>query len=286
MALEETDGAPELWNARAGAAWIRQQQRTDRQLESFGHALMAKLEPRPGERVLDVGCGCGQTTIELGQRVAPGGAVVGVDISDEMLAYARSRAVREGAQNVEFVHADAERAPFEDGKYDVVFSRFGVMFFENAQNAFENLRRALTSKGRLGFVCWQAFERNPWSRLPLRAVQDALQIRELPPLFIEGSRGPFAFADPDLVRGILEGAGFRGIAIDRFETQMRVGASTALDDIVEYASEIGPAARLIAAQDPELRPRGVAALRECFASLLTAEGVVLDAAAFLVTALA
>src|SRR5881628_2723223 len=153
-----------------------------------------------GERVIDIGCGCGDTTIALARRVGPAGLVLGIDVSAPMLARAADAAREAGVAHVRFEHADAQTHRFPAQAFDVLYSRFGVMFFSDPAAAFGNLRTALRPGGRLGFVCWQAVPENPWIAVPLEA---AAQHMALPPPPAPGAPGPFSFADPERVRRIL-----------------------------------------------------------------------------------
>src|SRR5262249_19802986 len=148
----------------------------DRQLEAITEQTVAVLAPRPGERLLDVGSGCGQTTLSLAASVSPGGEVLGVDISRPMLAVARQRAAAATAPGPAFIEADAQTFPFEPESFDGLFSRFGVMFFGDPKAAFRNLLGALKPGGRLVFVCWRGLAENPWMTAPLAAAA-----RDLPP---------------------------------------------------------------------------------------------------------
>ena len=136
-------GQIEHWNADAGDAWARLQARMDAQIGPLGEEAIEALGPRPGERIIDVGCGCGDTSLALATRVSPGGSVTGIDISRPMLAVARRRAMPRPSARVEFLEADAETHAFPAGEADAIFSRFGVMFFERPTRAFANLRSAL-----------------------------------------------------------------------------------------------------------------------------------------------
>jgi SAM-dependent methyltransferase len=212
---------------------------------------MARLPLAPGQSVLDVGCGCGQTLLQLADLVGPSGRVVGVDISPPMLARARERAA--ARPEISLVEADAQSYPLPPASFDAVYSRFGVMFFEDPRAAFANLSAALRPGGRLAFVCWQAIERNPWAAIPLAAVQ-RLQPTATPRAPPAGPPGPFSFADPDHVRAILSAAGFASIQLDRWEAPLHIGGAMTLAEAREYAARSGPAARAIAASPEDARP--------------------------------
>ncbi len=208
------------WNEEAGPRWVRQQQRLDAQIDPLGLAAMQRADVKPGEQMLDVDCG--QTALELAERVGPSSAVVGIDISQPLLARARERQTELGVKNLEFLNADAQTYPFTPERFDLVFSRFGVMFFADPSAAFANLCTALRSVGRLCFVCWQSLEKNDWVRIPLRA---AAQRVVLPAPPAPGALGPFAFADPDHVRRILTGGGFTDISFEAYKTQLSLGSA-------------------------------------------------------------
>lgn len=235
----------------------------------------------PGDRVLDVGCGCGGSSVELARRVGQAGTVRGVDVADVMLARATERAREAGLRNVTFTAADASTHPFDTGAVDVVYSRFGVMFFADPPAAFANIRRALVPGGRLAFVCWQAPEHNPWLTRPMAALAQALPMPPPPP---QDAPGPFAFADQERVRTILQRAGFRDVACRAYRDTITLGATTDLDGAVEFTLQLGPAARMLREQGPEVRPTAARIIREALAPLHTAEGVRLPALASIVTA--
>ena len=155
------------WNEGAGPTWVELQAPLDRQLAPLGQAAMAALAPKPGERILDIGCGAGNTTLELARAVAPDGRVTGADISHTLLEVARRRGA--DMAGVRFVEADVQVHSFEPGGFDAVFSRFGVMFFSDPTAAFVNIRRALKPGGRLAFVCWRTPAENPIMSLPMAA---------------------------------------------------------------------------------------------------------------------
>ncbi len=270
------------WNDQSGPKWVARQDQLDRQLAQFGEAVMDALGVAPGQRALDVGCGCGDTTIALAKRVGPSGRARGVDISQPMLARARERAAEAGLANVRFDAADAQTHAFEPRSTDVVFSRFGVMFFADPTAAFTNLRGALADGGRVGFVCWQPLPENSWMRVPIMA---AAQHLTLPPPPAPGTPGPFSFADRDRVGGILAGAKLRDVAFTSFTPSLEVGGGGGgLDDAVEFILQLGPMAAVLREAPASALPKVTEAVREALAPYTTPRGVVMSSAAWIVTA--
>ena len=269
------------WN-ESGAKWVALHDAIDLQIRPLGLRAMDRAALHAGDRALDVGCGCGATTIELARRVAPGGSVTGIDISAVMLDEARRRAAAIGAA-AQFMLADAQTYAFAPASVDVVFSRFGVMFFVNPTAAFANLRRALRPEGRLAFVCWRSLPENPWMFVPLGA---ALQVVPPPlPTPAPDAPGPFAFADPNRVRGILDGAGYRDVQLDAVDDELIVGGGAGLDETVAFMLQMGPTGILLrAANDPSLEARVAAAVREALVPYVTPAGVRMRSASWIVTA--
>jgi len=270
------------WTEQAGPVWVELQDRLDRQIRPHGALALGALELRGGERVLDVGSGCGDTAVELARRVGPEGAVLGVDISQPMLARARERAA--GLPQVSFLQADAQTADLPRAGFDAVFSRFGVMFFEKPVAAFRNLRAALRPGGRLAFVCWRPPQENPWITLPMVAVAPLL---ELPPPPPAGAPGMFAFADGQRVSSLLEEAGFEGVRVEPREVRMAPGGGS-LEDAVDTFLRVGPVAAALreAVADPALRQKAAEAVRQAFegAASQGSSSFELGSAVWLVTA--
>ncbi len=271
------------WQDKAGRTWSDLYLETDRQLEPLGTIALERLAPRPGERVLDVGCGCGQTLLQLARAVGPAGRVLGVDVSEEMLGRARAR-VADAAPGAEvaIVCGDAAAHPFPDGAFDAIYSRFGVMFFDDPPAAFAHLRAALAPGGRLAFVSWQAQEHNPWSLVPLRAVQAALTDVPPLPMLAPGAPGPFSLADAEQLRALLAGAGFRDVVAEPVKVEIRVAAT--IGEAVAYLRQIGPAARQLAEVPPERRPVGEQAIARAIAPYASERGVIMQGAILIVTA--
>jgi SAM-dependent methyltransferase len=257
--------------------------RTDAQLGPLGRIVIDRLSPQPGDRVLDVGCGAGQTLLDLAERVGPGGRVVGVDVSDPLVERARERIAQAGVSHAEVVLDNAATARF-DRPFDLVFSRFGVMFFQDSVAAFRNLLAALRPGGRLGFVSWQAMDKNAWATVPLAAVRGVAPELPLPELFQPGGPGPFNLSDPVAVRSILEGAGFSQVEVEPREVELVVGGEGTLDDAVDFTLQIGPAARFAAQADPALLPGFRQALSDALSPFATERGIVFVAHILVVTA--
>jgi SAM-dependent methyltransferase len=269
----------EYWSGKAGEKWVDGQQKLDEMLEPFGNAAMDAAQVGLGERVIDVGCGCGATSLELGRRVSLLGSVMGIDISGLMLNRAGERAAQESAANLTFAMADASTYRFERESADLVFSRFGVMFFRNPVEAFANLRAALKPTGRLAFVCWRSLDRNAWVKVPRDA---ALKHVPAPAPAAPDEPGPFAFADSDRVTGILRDAGFRGIVMEPHE--IKVHNEGSLDEVVRHVTELGPTSRLLAEVEDDVRKTAIAEIREALRSHHDGEAIHMDAATWIVTA--
>lgn len=273
----------EHWNSGDDAGhWVDKQARYDGMLKTFGDMVLSAVALAPGERVLDVGCGCGATTLQAAATVAPGEAV-GADLSVPMLARAREDAAAAGLTNATFVEADAQVHPFEPASFDAVISRFGVMFFNDPVAAFRNLRSASRPGGRLSFVCWQPMIANQWLVVPGAALAE---IVPFPDLGGPDAPGMFAFSDADRVRGILSDAGWSAIEVAGVETPIPVGGKGTLDDAVDFLRTGSLGRTMLAGADEDTLARAEAAVRDAMAPFVTDDGVLLGAAVWLVRATA
>jgi SAM-dependent methyltransferase len=268
------------WNGEQGRRWAQLQQHTDAMIAPFGRAALQAAAPQPGERVLDIGCGCGTETLALARAVMPGGQVLGVDVSAPMLEVARQLAAGAPELPLRFAEADAATAALPPSQ-DLLYSRFGLMFFDRPAAALRHLRGALRPGGRIVFICWRAPRDNPWAMAPLVAARKALGIT--PPPADPLAPGPFAFADEPRLRGLLEQAGYQAIDIRRVDALLHIGSDA--DDAAAQSLRIGPAARLARDAGPAHEPLVRQAVTQALAALAAADGSVhLAGSVWLVTA--
>ncbi|WP_309627285.1 class I SAM-dependent methyltransferase [Brevundimonas sp.] len=235
-----------FWAQKGGDAWLQLQGLMERLYLPISDAILDRLDPPAGARILDVGCGGGATTLALARRLGPDGQAVGVDISQSLLDSARRQASAAGVDNVEFVQADAQQHDFHRNSFDAIISRFGVMFFSDPDAAFANLRRATRYGGILVMVCWRRAEDNPLALLPADAAAPLLS--EPPQVTTEGP-GRFAFRDPDHVRGILTRSGWRDIDI----TPLDVSTPLDFDEAMALSTRLGVLATVLPGLDDRLR---------------------------------
>jgi ubiquinone/menaquinone biosynthesis C-methylase UbiE len=267
------------WNGPGGQHWTDRQQAQDILLEPVSDILIGRARPKPGEWIVDVGCGCGATSTALAQKVGPTGHVLGIDISVPMLA--RARQLAPAGMPVDFVLADATVYPFEPARFDLLVSRFGVMFFAEPAISFANMRKALRPSGRLSFACWREPRDNPWMMTALQAVYK--HVPKLPQLGPEDP-GPFSFASETRVRRILSEAGFSGIEMERCDLTLDVAIGRGLDGAVETALEIGPTSRALEGQPADVVAAATSSIREALAPFISGQSVPLDASIWIVTA--
>jgi len=257
------------WNGVLGQRWADFQREIDGIVKPFGDAALKVANPQAGERVLDVGCGCGDTSIELAARVGPNGSVLGVDVSQPMLQVARARAGLAGLGQLAFREADASAAELPPAT-DLLFSRFGVMFFDQPAPALRHLRLSLRAGGRCVFVCWRAPRDNSWAMTPVVAARQALGIT--PPPMDPNAPGPFAFADETRLRGLLADAGFGNVELQRCDAPVSMGTTPRL--AAENAARLGPVSRLVREVGAEHLPVIVEAIERVLTPLAAADGAV------------
>lgn len=273
------------WNGQSGERWVANQARLDAMVAVFGQAAIEAAAPETGERVLDIGCGAGASSLALAARVGAGGQVLGVDISEPLIRRARALALAQPDTPALFQVADASSAELPEGAFDILFSRFGMMFFDDPIAAFAHMRRALRPGGRVAFVCWRGAAENDWVRLPMGALKGIVPPSALPD---PASPGPFSFGDRGRVARILTAAGFTDIAIAPFDASVPFGEGgtpdAAIDDAVKMTVEVGPLSRALAGQSDDVRARASAAVHAVFAGLPGERSEMINGAAWIVKA--
>ncbi|WP_165367350.1 class I SAM-dependent methyltransferase [Phytoactinopolyspora endophytica] len=271
-------GEREYWAGDGPRQYDEHGDRWEAMMAPFGTAVFDAVALQPGERVLDVGCGWGATTVEAAERVAPDGTVDGIDISMQMLAHARQHIA--GLTNVTLLEADAQIHRFEQEAYDAVISRFAAMLFDDPPAAFANLRRALKPGGRLAFVCWRHPLETEWLAVALAAVVPL--IGRQPDLGQPDTPGPFAFADGDRARRMVAAGGFSEVTLEPVVRPQRVAGDSA--DAAEFVLSLPESRQLLEGEPESVRAAVSGALVEAFLPYSGPRGVVMDASAWLVTA--
>ena len=277
--------AIEAWNGVLFDRFVQFRDIVTTGLGAHGEVALQAHPPRSGERVLDIGCGFGDTTQRIAELVGSGGSVLGVDVAERFIEAARAEAEEAGAANVEFTVADVEATEFDD-RFDYAFARFGTMFFANPVAAMRNVRKSLVPGGRLCIVVWRRKLDNEWMHRAERVVEEYVEEPEESDEPTCGP-GPFSMADADTTSHILLNAGFEDIALRRCDIPIEIGVD--LDQAVEFATALGPAGEVIrlAGEDAErIRPQIEAALRQALADYETPAGVVASASTWIVSATA
>jgi len=269
------------WNGAGGDHWVRRQELTDLVLAPVAEVVLARAAVQPGEHVIDIGCGCGATTLVLADAIRPGGALVAADVSEPMLGRARERIGER--PNVAYVCADATTHGFAPGWADLLFSRFGVMFFGDPVAAFANMRRGLKSGGRTVLACWRKPAENPWMMLPLQAAY--LHVPKLPKPDPDDP-GPFSFGDPDRVKRILGAAGFTDVMLEPVDVMLDLASGRGLDAAVAYTLDIGATSRALDGVSDPLRAAAAGAIHDALTPHVDGGRVPLAGAIWIVTATA
>ena len=245
-----------LWNGPSGQSWVEAQELLDEMFAPFEDLLVEVAAAKPRTRVLDVGCGTGSTTLAVKRRLGPDSECVGVDISLPMLELARARATREQLL-IDFICANAEQHAFDRGSFDLIVSRFGVMFFNDSIRAFENLRRSARANADLCVIAWRSVAENPFMTAAERAVAAFL-----PGLAARDLDGPgqFRFAESNRVRQILEHSGWKEVDIRPIDVECRFPEA----ELMGYVTRLGPLARALRESDEGTKARALAAVRPAF----------------------
>jgi SAM-dependent methyltransferase len=265
----------EIWDGPGGAFWASHADRFDAEVNEYREPFLRAAAIAEDERVLDVGCGNGRITLDAA-RAASAGSALGVDLSTEMLAVARTRAEQERVTNVAFEQLDAQTHRFEPGRFDVAVSRNGVMFFDDPAVAFANVAGALRPGARLVVSTWQSIEHNEW----FSDMHRVLDLGRDLPVPMAGEPGPFGLCDPDRLRSVLTAAGFRDVQIEGLQKSMWFGTDP--DDALGFVT--GHRASMLADLDQASTERALDSLRANLAAHHTGEGVRYRSASWLTTA--
>ena len=264
------------WNEEGGARWVRHIDGVEAMLEPLSVRLLERVAAKSGDRVLDIGCGGGITSAAIARAVGASGQVTGLDVSKVILDIARQRYGH--VANLEFLLADAGEHGFAPGSYDLLTSRFGVMFFHDPHAAFAHLRRALKTSARLCLMCWRRLDENPWMDL---AAAAAFTVLPPPPKPAPGAPGPFSFAKREWVTDILAAAGFGEIEFEAVDRPMALGS---VDDALEWLTNMGPAAQPFREASESERRATQAAMRKALEEAAIDRRVVLNGATWVVSA--
>lgn len=285
MTPSDNEIVVEAWNTVLFDKFVRFKHLLVAGLSGHSNELFSRNLHGAGERVLDVGCGFGDSTIRIAQQVGPQGEAVGVDCARNFILASEQDAAAAGVPNARFFAADVQEDDL-NGPYDHAFARFGTMFFMSPVAALRNIRRALKPGGRLAQIVWRKREDNPW-------LHDAeLRVRDIVPVVsheetnqVHCGPGPFSMAGPDMVSAMMKGAGFERVSFERFDTEICIGRNLA--DAVEFAMALGPAGeiiRLAGAEGERLKPQVVEALRGTLARYAVNDGVWAPSSTWFVTA--
>ena len=271
----------DFWSGKGGDIWVERQNAMDTMLSPLGEAALNKLNFNEQENVLDIGCGCGHTTLNIAKRIGPSGNVTGLDISEPMLKRAKESAVEMSITNTSFKCVDVQTEDLGDQIYSAAFSRFGVMFFEDSIAAFKNINKSLISGGYLSFVCWQSPAVNPWQSLFIQEVKKFLDLPSPPPR----SPGPFAFMESEYVSSILEESKFQDITIEGHEAEVNMFSGRSLSDSVKDYISINPVVTQMLKESSENQIAEIVNSGiEAFSPYYSEKGLIFPSATWLVTA--
>jgi ubiquinone/menaquinone biosynthesis C-methylase UbiE len=268
----------EFWNSAMGHSWVSQQAVISDVFTSVTGVSLDAAALKTGEHVIDIGCGTGDTLLAIAKVVGSSGAVLGVDVSVPMLDFAKHRAAEARLSNAAFALADAASYAFEPRWADLVYSRFGVMFFENPIRAFTNIRSGMKAGGRLLFVCFRTMPESPWFHVPIEAARPhAPPQQPVDPT----APGMFSFAREERLRGILTEAGFREIAVKATDVPIH---GKNITQSMAFITQAGPLPALLENASDEQRERATDAVRHALAARIEADGRGLHVGLWLVSA--
>ena len=270
----------DFWSGKGGDIWVERQNAMDTMLSPLGEAALNKLNLNEGENVLDIGCGCGHTTLNIAKRISSDGQVTGLDISEPMLKRAKESANEMSISNASFNCVDVQTDDIGEEVYSAAFSRFGVMFFEDPVAAFCNINKSLITGASLSFVCWQSPALNPWQSLFIEAVKKYVDLPSPPPR----SPSPFAFMESEYVSSILEESNFQNIMIEGHEAEVNMFSGRSLSDSVKDYISINPVVSgMLKDSTEQEKTEIINSAIEAFSPYYSAKGLMFPSATWLVT---
>ena len=270
----------DFWSGKGGDIWVERQNAMDTMLSPLGEAALNKLNLNEGENVLDIGCGCGHTTLNIAKKISPDGQVTGLDISKPMLKRAKESANEMSISNASFNCVDVQTDDIGEEVYSAAFSRFGVMFFEDPVAAFCNINKSLITGASLSFVCWQSPALNPWQSLFIEAVKKYVDLPSPPPR----SPSPFAFMESEYVSSILEESNFQNIMIEGHEAEVNMFSGRSLSDSVKDYISINPVVSgMLKDSTEQEKTEIINSAIEAFSPYYSAKGLMFPSATWLVT---
>ena len=270
----------DFWSGKGGDIWVERQNAMDTMLSPLGEAALNKLNLNEGENVLDIGCGCGHTTLNIAKRISPDGQVTGLDISEPMLKRAKESANEMSISNASFNCVDVQTDDIGEEVYSAAFSRFGVMFFEDPIAAFRNINKSLITGASLSFVCWQSPALNPWQSLFIEAVKKYVDLPSPPPR----SPSPFAFMESEYVSSILEESNFQNIMIEGHEAEVNMFSGRSLSDSVKDYISINPVVSgMLKDSTEQEKTEIINSAIEAFSPYYSVKGLMFPSATWLVT---
>lgn len=272
---------PQDWAGEQGDRWLNNIDRFEGMIAAIGEDLIQTADFKQGERVVDIGCGGGPTSLRIAEIVGTTGTVTGVDIAPQLVRLAQNRAVTTGLKNVHFAAADMQTAALDGPAYDRLFSRFGVMFFDDSDAAFSNMRTWLKPSGRIDFACWAAPDLNPWMGKAMAIIGRYIDLPTRDPM----DPGPFRFADPDATRALLERAGFTDVHINqRRADQPFGGPHTRPEEATDFVLSSMAMAEPLAAAGEDILAEAKSALTACFGDYRKDDAIIMPGACWFVRA--
>ncbi len=269
----------EFWSGSGGYVWVDKQSEMDIMLNPLGTRAISKLDLSGVTKIIDIGCGCGATTLEIAQQLESG-EIIGVDISEPMLDRATQNAFDQSLSNASFQVLDVQVDDMPSD-YEIAFSRFGVMFFEDPYQAFSNINNSLKENGQLCFVCWQNPSLNPWQNLSIQVIKEFLDLPSPPPK----SPGPFAFEDKNYIKDILDQSNFKDIEIDDNQEDIVMFSGKSIEEACEDYLTINPVVtEMLKHSKDELKDEILQALILKFSEFHNGEGLLFPSATWIVTA--